>query len=275
MSATASQQEHLFHRYPLGVWVEKFLAGMVTYMVYASLVHASDLFRHFRFADVRFLLSSRMSEEALQQVTCPSGYSAWAERFNPMPGCKADLSLAMDAAEPTIYSLLIAGSAGLVFVLVRKARDAGVTLTLPWDAQRPDLQAFNNTPTSRARLWQLVRPHPPLVRPLHQGIHRWVETSLVAHIGLSLFVLLHLLWRTLVHPRHLPQKWELPVCETAQWWQPQWLHYWSPAAYGCVTSWKIVAQAVLLAFNALVAVGLNTLAWFLLRREIEIDGFTW
>lgn len=277
MPATATRQEPLYFRFSLGGWVERFLWGMVTYAVYASLVRASDLFRHFRLAEVRERLGARLPQEGLVEPPCPRGFSEWAERVDPILGCKSDLALAIDAAGPTIYTLLLGAASALGLVRLRKARDAGVTLTLPWQDSGTEgvrRQAFDNTPGARARLWRLVRPAPPSERPMHPGIPSWIEAALAVLTGLSVFVLLHLVWRMLVQPGQVPEG-RGPVCWPGAWSVPQWLHLFNPRTYACDESWKIELLAATHALNALIAATLNALALVLVHREIELDGFTW
>lgn len=257
--------------FPLGVWVEKHLMGTIVYCVYASVYWSSKLFQRFRMAEVRDYLADQTAAGAQTTAHCPKGYSDWLDEV--VVGCKADIALVTDAAAPVTWTLLGAGSCGLVLVLLRKARDAGITLSLPWAPRAVPVDA-GGAPVDRHRGAPGPRPPgPPAERPMHQGIGWWVEASFVFMTGLSLFVFALIVWKLLAQPWNVKGP-DIPVCESTP-WAPCYVYHYSSRSRRADSTWRMIVHSLCYAFNSLVAAAMNGLSVVLVRRELLHDGFWW
>lgn len=270
----AEPEPHLLW-FPLGVWAEKQLIGIVTYCVYSSLSLSPKLFRQSRRAEVRDLLRylEQQGGGARPKIPdCPKGYSVWVDEI--ALGCMADVALVTDAARPMMWTLLAAGFSGLVLVLLRKARDAGVTLSLPWARRDAGLNARGEAIDRHGRT---LMPHPagpPAQRPLHQHIAWWLEGALVVLTGLSLLVFFDIAWTLFLQPWSVRCP-DVPACPPSGSWLPDYVYQYSPRSRRCDRVWRMVLLALTYAFNALVAAAMNGLAVVLVQREIVHDGSPW
>ena len=187
-------------------------------------------------------------------------------------GYMADMALVVDAATPVIWILLAAGYSGLGLILLRKARDAGVTLSLQWgpryiprDTRGQPIHRYEGAPPQRPA-------GPPAERPLHKPIAWWIEAILVVLTGLTTAVFLDILWTLLKQPWSV--KWfDIPICSQGSYWFPLYVYRWSRRGEGCDRPWRMIGLALLYAFNALLAGALNGLSLVLLK--ILHDGFPW
>lgn len=259
---------------PLGVVFELLLMSIIAHCAYMSLFLSSKFFRHFRLAAVRYRLSDLLPPGATPAGQCPAGYSEWVDY--PYLGCKADAAIAIEVATPVAWTLLGAGVAGVGLVIIRKARDAGVTLSLPWTpGENRDDDEGHTTRYDRYRGTPGPRPPgPPPVRPQHQRILWYLEPALTLMAMLSLLVFFRVVWKLLTHPGYT-DGYDMPQCRPGPLSTPSWVYEYSHKSATCVDSWRLVLLGAVYALNSLCAAALNGLAVVLVRRELLHDGWDW
>lgn len=268
-SDRAPASEPLLWSWPLGLVVELGLISMVGNCVYTSLYFTSKLFRHFRLAEIKKQLGDQPS--GAQPGQCPSTYSEWVDY--PQLGCKADAAIVTERAMAVTWILFGAGVSAVGLVLLRKARDAGVTLSLPWAPSGSEPEARSSYDRRRGNGGPRP-PGPPPHRPEHQRIPWWLEPALTLLTALSLFVFLFIGWKLLTQ-RGYQEGYGMPKCPPGAFGSPAWAYQYSGRSAVCIDAWWLYGLGFTHMFNALAAVALNGLAVILVRKELRHDGWDW
>ncbi|EJT52868.1 hypothetical protein A1Q2_04764 [Trichosporon asahii var. asahii CBS 8904] len=271
--APSPTPEGTFWSRPLGIWAERHHVGLLTYCPYLSLYWSSKLFWHFRQSEITdFVKWLEANGRTVTVPDCPKGYSVYAA--DSALGCKADIVIVVDAATTLVWILLGAGYTGLVLVLLRKARDAGITLSFPW-APRYIPHGVDGRPIDRyAGARPPKPPGPPAERPVHLPIPWFLEVGLGIMTTLSVVVFFDILWTLLIQTWAFESP-DTPVCQRGGSWFPVYVYEFGGGSQRCDRTWRIVMLAVLYTFNAAVAAAANGLSLVLLQREILYDGFGW
>lgn len=269
----APTPEPLLGSWPLGLIVELGLLSFVGNSVYTSLYYTSKLFRHFRLSEIKKQLSDLIPPGAQPVGQCPATYSEWIDY--PRLGCRADAAHVTERARTVTWILFGAGVSAVGLVLVRKARDAGVTFSLPWAPSHPEPSNTSLSSYDRRRGTPGPRPPgPPPHRPEHLRIPWWLEPALTLLAALSVFVFLLIGWKLLTQ-RGYQEGYGMPKCTPGPFGTPAWVYEYSGRSAQCVDAWWLYLLGFLQMFNAACAAVLNGLAVVLVRKELLHDGWDW